>query len=152
MRKWFTRILIALGGTILVLFIATYFGGQWAVQKYLARELAVGDGKIHLVEPKFHWSLDLTADSAAYQSPSLQALTGHTAVSVNLFRSLTQFSPSIALVTDTLRVTLIPTPDTLKPKVDSVPFPEFKLPAQISIRIDRQIGRASCRERVCQYV
>ena len=137
MRKWLTRILIALGGTILALFIATYFGGQWAVQKYLARELAVGDGKIHLVEPKFHWSLDLTAVSAAYQSPSLQATAGHTTVSVNLFRSLTQFSPSIALATDTLRVTLIPPPDTLKPKVDSVPFPNFQLPAQISIRIDR---------------
>lgn len=139
MRKWIKRILIALGGLALALFLVIYFGGRFAVQKYLARELTVGPGKLRLVAPTFRWSLDLDADSVLYASPDLSASAGRTLVSANLFKSLLHFSPSVTLDVDTLSLRLTPGPDTAaaKPKKDSIPFPSFKLPASVVVRAGR---------------
>ncbi|MDQ3001802.1 MAG: hypothetical protein M3Y08_11145, partial [Fibrobacterota bacterium] len=137
MRKWIKRILMALGGLALILFLAVYFGGRLAAQKYLARNLTVGEGKVRLVSPRFLWSLDLSADSALYDSPALRAVAGRTVVSANLFKSLFRFSPSVTLDVDTLWVRVSPEPDTVKPKKDSIPFPEFRLPASIQVRAGR---------------
>jgi hypothetical protein len=120
MRKWLKRIFLALAGLALVLFLAVYFGGRWAVGHYLAREIAVGGGRVRLVEPRFFWSLDLGADSVLYSG-----------------RSLLRFSPAVRLTVDTvsLRLTPVDKPDTVKPRPDSIAFPDIRIPAAIAIRI-----------------
>lgn len=142
MRKWIKRIAAILGGLVLALFLAIYFGGRWAAQKYLARDIAVGDGRVRLVAPQFRWSLDLSADSALYHSPNLDAEAGRTVVSANLFKSLIRFSPAVTLDVDTLSLSLKPDPDkdttAVKPKRDSaLAFPDFKLPAAVVVRAGR---------------
>jgi hypothetical protein len=137
MRKWLKRIFLALAGLAMVLFLAVYFGGRWAVGHYLAREIAVGGGKVRLVEPRFLWSLDLGADSVLYSGPGIDVAVGATALSADLFRSLLRFSPAVRLTLDTvsLRLTPVDKPDTVKPRPDSIAFPAIRIPAAISIRI-----------------
>ncbi|MDB5103260.1 MAG: hypothetical protein JWP91_949 [Fibrobacteres bacterium] len=137
MRKWIKRIFVALGILVVVLFLAVYFGGRLAAQRYLARDLKVGDGKARLVNPEFRWSLDLNADSVLYDSPTLMAAAGRTRVSANLFKSLLHFGPSVTLDVDTLALRIMPGPDTVKPKKDSIPFPDFKLPGSVTVRAGR---------------
>lgn len=137
MRKWIKRVFAALGVFILLLFLAVYFGGRWAVQHYLAKDLAVGQGKVRLVSPLFRWSLDLSADSVIYASPTLDVAAGRTLVSANLFKSLLHFSPSVSLDVDTLALAVTPGQDTVKPKRDSLPFPEFRIPAAVQVRAGR---------------
>lgn len=137
MRKWIKRILTAMGALALVLFLAVYFGGKWAAGKYLAREIAVGEGRVRLVAPLFRWSLDLSADSVLYISPGADVSMGRTSISADLFKSLLRFSPAVILNVDTLSVATKPTADTVKPKKDSIPFPDFRLPADIKVRAQR---------------
>jgi hypothetical protein len=137
MRKWIKRILTAMGALALALFLAVYFGGRWAAQKYLAREIAVGEGRVRLVAPRFLWSLDLSADSVLYASPAADVAVGRTSISADLFKSLLRFSPAVILDVDTLSLVIKPTPDTVKPKKDSIPFPDFRLPADIRVRAQR---------------
>ncbi|HKP98565.1 MAG TPA: hypothetical protein VJ385_22735 [Fibrobacteria bacterium] len=127
----------ALGILAPVLFAAVYFGGRWAAQKYLAEEIKVGEGRVRLVSPRFRWSLDLSADSALYLSPTLDVAAGRTVVSANLFRSLLRFGPSVTLDVDTLTLRIAPGPDTVKPKRDSIPFPEVRIPAAVLVRAGR---------------
>jgi hypothetical protein len=137
MRKWLKRIFLALAGLAMVLFLAVYFGGRWAVGHYLAREIAVGGGRVRLVEPRFFWSLDLGADSVFYSGPGIDVAVGATALSADLFRSLLRFSPAVRLTLDTvsLRLTPVDKPDTVKPRPDSIAFPDIRIPAAIAIRI-----------------
>lgn len=137
MRKWIKRILAALGILFLAFFLAIYFGGRWAAGHYLARELAVGQGKLRLVAPEFRWSLDLDADSLLYDSPTLKASVGRTRVSADLFKSLLRFSPSVTLDVDTVSLRIFPGPDTVKPRPDSLPFPAFRIPATVRVRAGR---------------
>jgi hypothetical protein len=141
MRKWAKRIALFLGGLLLVLFVAVYFGGRYAAQKYLARDIKVGEGGlVRLLHPEFRWSLDLSADSILYTSPGLNATAGRTVVSANLFKSLLKFSPSVTLEVDTMALLIKPVVDTVakKPKSDSaVVFPELKLPAAVVVKAGR---------------
>lgn len=137
MRKWIKRILTAMGALLLVLFLAVYFGGRWAAQKYLARDITVGEGRVRLVDPRFRWSLDLSADSVLYSSPAADVSMGRTSISADLFKSMLRFSPSVVLDVDTLSLVVKPGPDTVKPKQDSIPFPDFRLPADIEVRAQR---------------
>ena len=98
-----------MGALALVLFLAVYFGGKWAAGKYLAREIAVGDGRVRLVSPRFQWSLDLSADSVLYSSPAADVSVGRTSISADLFKSLLRFSPAVVLDVDTLAVAIKPT-------------------------------------------
>ncbi len=137
MLKWFTRIGIALSGVLLLLFFSIYFGGERLVQKYLGREIILGAGRLHLVKPTFQWSLNLTADSVHYQSPNLQVAAGTTRVSIQLFQSFIHFSPTVSLHLDTVQIWMTATPDSAQTKRDSVPFPVFKLPAEIKLTAGR---------------
>ncbi len=133
------RLFAALGVLVLVLVAAVYFGGRWAAGKYLARDLKVGAGTMRLVSPQFRWSLDLSADSLLYTGPGLAVAAGRTVVSVELFKSLLRFSPSLSLDVDTLALRLSPTPppDTVKPRPDSIAFPAVKIPAVVRVRAGR---------------
>jgi hypothetical protein len=135
MRKWIFRISLVLGAVVLGGGFATYFGGRAAAESYLAKERRIGEGTFHFVNPKVKWSLDLSADSALYQSPSLQVFAGRTKISADLFRSLMDFSPTVSLHTDTLGLRILPTPE--KPKRDSLIFPNLNIPAQIRVRVKR---------------
>lgn len=137
MGRWFKRILLALAGLALLLAVAVYFGGRWAANKYLGKEYQVGAGTIRLVGPEFRWSLDVKADSAVFASPDLDAQLKGLRVSADLFHSLLRFSPTVRLEVDTALVTMRPGPDTVKPRPDSIPFPDFKLPASAVVRIGR---------------
>ncbi len=137
MRKWIKRIFLTMGALLALLFLGVFLGGHWAADRYLAREYAVGPGRVRLVAPDFRWSLDLQADSAIYASPDLGASVRGLRVSVDLFRSLLHFAPSARLEMDTVLVRMGPGPDTVKPRMDSIPFPDFKFPAAAVVRIGR---------------
>jgi len=139
MRKWLKRIFLAIGALLVLLFLAVSLGGKWAVRKYLGREIKVGEGQVRLVSPRFLWSLDLGADSILYESPVLNVVTGRVSVSADLFQSLLHFSPAVKLDADTVALLIKPSPkpDTLKPKKDSIPFPDMRIPAKLSIKVAR---------------
>jgi hypothetical protein len=137
MRKWFKRILIALGGLVLVLGCATFFGGRQAAEKYLAQDRMIGSGRLRLVEPKLRWSLDLSVDSILFDSPNLKLAVGKTHLAINIFKSIIHVAPTVQLKTDTLTLDILPTEDTAKQKLDSLPFPDIKLPANIIVKAKR---------------
>lgn len=141
MRKRLKAIFLALGLGCLALFALVFFGGRWAVDHYLTRELAVGDGRLQLVGARFRWSLDLRADAVVYTSPALRVAAGRTVVSADLFRSLTRFQPTIALDVDTVLLRLIPRPEPAdsQPLADSIAFPSFRIPVGASVRVGRLV-------------
>lgn len=126
---------MALGVLGLCLFLAIYFGGRWAVQHYLAREWQAGPGAFRVFAPDFRWSLDLAADSAWYRNPTAEVRVSRIRLSADLFRSLVRFAPSARLEAESVFVRLRPGPDTVKPRPDSIPFPDFKLPLAAVVRI-----------------
>jgi hypothetical protein len=136
MRKWLKRIAIAYAVFVLAVAILAFAGGKWAVRHYLGRELKAGGGTVRLVNPRWRWSLDLKADSLYYASPALDARGGNTEVSANLFRSVFRFAPSVDVSLDTILLALHPVPDSQpgpKRKRDSLPFPDFKIPASLHL-------------------
>lgn len=141
MGKWLKRIAMALGALGLCLFLAVYFGGRFAVIHYLGREWKAGEGRFRVYAPQFRWSLDLAADSAWYESPSADARVSGVRLSADLFRSLVHFEPSARLTADSVWVRVRPGPDTAKPRPDSLPFPDFRLPLAASVRIGRAVVR-----------
>lgn len=141
MRKKLVTIIVVLGMVGLAFIASAYFGGPWAVEKYLTRDLAVGDARVHFVAPRFRWSLKLSADSVVYSSPTLQAAAGRTVVSASLFRGLLHFQPSVELDIDTVVLRLSPNPDTAKPEAmkDSIAFPSFRIPVGVVARVGRLV-------------
>ena len=136
MRKWIKRIFLILAILLLASVPVIFFGGKWAVGKYLGREIAVGQGHLKLVDPRWRWSLGLAADSLYYHDPGIGVESGPVRISANLFRSFLRFSPSVDLAVDTLRLRLLPKPDTIavkEPRKDSIAFPDLKIPASVKV-------------------
>lgn len=138
MWKWFKWALIGSAAFVAVAIAVVLIGAPWAVSHFLGRDLRVGEGRLHLKDPRFRWSLSLAADSLVYDAPALRVDAGRVKVSADLFRSLLRFSPSVDLEVDTLRLALRPVADSLrrpkrKAKSDSLVFPDFKLP--VSARV-----------------
>ncbi len=137
MRKWTKWIFISLTGFILLFIVSLFLGGQRPLQHYLSKARNVGGGRLQLFEPRFHWSLNLAIDSAVFENPSLRVKLDQGALSLSLFRSLIHFAPVAQLEIDAATVQLYPSPDSVKVKRDSIPFPKFKLPAEIGLRINQ---------------
>jgi hypothetical protein len=140
MRKWIKRFLAFAGIAGAALFAAVFLGGRWAAQKYLSKEVSVGSGTLRLVGPRFRWSLDLKADSVLYRGPGLSLAAGRTLIFADAFKSLLHFSPSVALRVDTLSLRLLPDStrrDTSKALPDSIPFPDFRIPAAVRAHVAR---------------
>jgi hypothetical protein len=146
MGKWLKRIALALTGLGLFAFLAAYFGGRFAVQHYLAREWQAGPGTLRVYAPRFRWSLDLSADSARYRSPALDATVSGLRLSADLFGSLARFAPSARLRLDSVALRLGPGParpdsGTAKPRPDSLPFAGFRIPGAALVRVGRLVVR-----------
>lgn len=141
--KWTKRIATVLACLLLVAIPVVIFGGKWVVEKYLRDEIKVGQGHVRLPGAKWHWSLELAADSLYYWAPGIKVQSGRAKVSANLFRSFLRFSPSVDLALDTLELTLLPQPDSaakpVRARKDSLAFPNFKLPASIKIAARRMV-------------
>lgn len=143
MLKWILRIAYVVAALLLAAALAIYLGGPWAVERHLEREMAVGGGTLRIAGPEFRWNLDLTADSLLYRSPALDARAAGARVSVNLFRSLFRFSPSLDLDLAAVDLKVKAVDDSLEEKVEKPGekgpprFPEFDLPASVHARIGR---------------
>ncbi len=132
-RKWLKRILWTAAALVAVSVPTTYFGGKWAVRKYLGRGIAVGQGSLRVVNARWHWNFALAADSLYYTAPNLRVAAGSFRVSANLFRSLFRFSPLVDAALDTARLTLLPAASAPAQSVhpDSLAFPDVKIPVSI---------------------
>lgn len=141
MGKWLLRIAIGLAALLIVAALAVYLGGPWAVERYLRREIAVGDGRLRLSGPAFRWNLDLAADSLLYQSPALDARADGVRVSVNLFRSLLRFSPSLDLDVAAADLRIRSVADSLEkekePAKGPPSFKDFDIPASLKVKVGR---------------
>lgn len=141
MGKWLIRIAIVLAALLGAAALAVYVGGPFALERFLKREIAVGEGSLRISGPQFRWNLDLTADSLRYESADLSAAAGRVRISANLFRSLFRFSPSLDLDLDTLALVLHDLDDSLEEKVEKPErkgppsFPDFDIPASLDLRV-----------------
>ncbi|MBW8888358.1 MAG: translocation/assembly module TamB domain-containing protein [Fibrobacteres bacterium] len=149
MGRWLKRIAIGVAAFGLCLFLAVWFGGRWSVQHYLAKESKAGPGAFRFYSPRFRWSLDLDADSAVYESPTVDVRAKGIRLSADLFGSLFHFQPWARVRLDSVFIRVRPGPDTIarsksdtaKAHRDSIPFPVFKIPGNAYFRIKRLVVR-----------
>lgn len=117
-----------------------YLGGPWAVEKFLGQELALGQGRLRILHPRFTWRLNLAADSLAYHAPGLRVLSGAAEVSVDLFRSMMRFAPAVRVDLDGVEAITLPSSrDSIAkkpawPLPDSLAWVDFPLPVALQIR------------------
>lgn len=150
MLKWAGRIVLALAILLAAGVAAAFFLGPGLIERYLGREMAVGEGRLQVMGPRFRWNLDLAADSLRYESPSLDAGAEGIRVSANLFRSLFRFAPSLDLEVAALDLLVKAAEDSAGADTAEAKgppsFPDFDIPASLDLRLGRLAAYRAARD------
>ncbi len=141
MRGFFRRAMWIFGGVAAVAVVSLYFGGRWAVDHFLSRDIRTGGGVLHVSNPEFRWSLNLAADSVQFESPKAQIHSGAVKISLSIFGKgsgiLPRFAPGFSLALDSVHVALSPKKNSAKIHFDSLAFPDFKIPVALGLTLKR---------------
>ena len=124
--QWIKRILLALASIMLLLLLAVHLGGNYAINKYLSKEIVVGENALQV---------------------------SGTSISIDWIKTVFHFEPTLALKIDSLEYKLLTRDQknlrgiVSKPKPISKPFsfsdtlalPEFKIPVAAEVEVKNLI-------------
>ncbi len=110
-------------------------GKAWLEHHFLRHEIHLGDGSLRVYGGKLEWDLQFFCDSAGFDSPAVKVRLGKTHLSFNPIHNFVPGIPSVYARVDTVFLGIKPDTSSAHKPLDSLAFPDLKLPVNASLSI-----------------